>query len=293
VDRRSRQEFEEKARRVDSLVQKLESLPDEGARRSGLDAVQALLDLHGDVLSRMLAAMGPEAAAKLAEDEAVAGLLLLHDLHPLSLEQRVARALEQVRPYMGSHGGGVEVLEIGERGLRLRLEGSCHGCPSSTATLKYALEEALGEHAPDLAGLHVEGVVEPPPAPAGFVALGSIARVEPNLEPDVAWHRLSGLEALSTQKAEARDVAGVRLLVCRIGDDGYAYRDACPACGGGFHGAAIAGDVIACPGCGRHYDVRHAGRGVEEAGSHLEPVPLLAGDDGVRVAVPAHTAGAT
>ena len=62
-----------------------------------------------------------------------------------------------------------------ENGLvRLRLEGSCHGCPSSTLTLKNAIEEAIYEFAPDISGLDVAGLVEPRP-PSGFVPLEAVA----------------------------------------------------------------------------------------------------------------------
>ena len=71
------------------------------------------------------------------------GLLLLHGLHPLDLEARVRQALDKVRPYLRSHGGNVELLGVDEGVVRLRLEGSCHGCPSSAATMRQTIEEAI------------------------------------------------------------------------------------------------------------------------------------------------------
>ena len=170
----ARRELERRVRRVDALVRELEALPDEGARRTAVEAVRALLDLHGEGLQRVLDLAGPEVAARLADDAAVGGLLLLHGLHPVPFEQRVQRALEGVRPYLGSHGGGVQVLEARDGVVRLRLEGTCNGCPSSTATLEHAIERAILEGAPDVAAIHVEGVAEA--APAGFVPLASIGR---------------------------------------------------------------------------------------------------------------------
>ncbi|MFZ0217574.1 MAG: NifU family protein [Candidatus Dormiibacterota bacterium] len=287
MDRRSRREFEERAQRVDALVAALEQLPDNPARQRALEAVQALLDLHGEVLGRILELAGPEVAGRLADDQVVSGLLLLHGVHPRSLEERVRIALDEVRPYLGSHGGGVEVLDLDAPRLRLRLEGSCHGCPSSTATLRGAIEQALADHAPDLEGLDVEGVVETPASPAGFVALGTIGRVQPEVE----WHSLGDLAALSSGQAEAREVGGTRLLLCRLDAEPYAYRDRCPACGGDLDGRPVAEELLSCPGCGRHYDVRHAGRCREDPGAHLEPVPLLPDAEGVRVAVPAARVG--
>jgi Fe-S cluster biogenesis protein NfuA len=64
-----------------------------------------------------------------------------------------------MRPFLASHGGNVELVSVEEGVARLRLEGSCNGCPSSAATLEHALKEAIEEAAPDLLGLEVEGVV--------------------------------------------------------------------------------------------------------------------------------------
>lgn len=80
------------------------------------------------------------------------------------------QALDKVRPMLHSHGGNVELLSIDDGVVRLRLQGSCHGCPSSAMTLKNSIEEAIYEFAPDIAELHVEGAV-PVPSPAGFVPL--------------------------------------------------------------------------------------------------------------------------
>ena len=44
----------------------------------------------------------------------VGGLLMLHGLHPLDLETRVRQALDQVRPYLRSHGGNVELLGVSD-----------------------------------------------------------------------------------------------------------------------------------------------------------------------------------
>ena len=170
----ARDELERRVRRVDALVRVLEALPDERARRSAVEAFRALLDLHGEALERLVALAGPDVTARLAADPAVGGLLLLHGLHPVPFDRRVQAALDGVRPYLGSHGGGVDVVEARDGVVRLRLEGTCHGCPSSRATLEHAIERAILDGAPDVAEIHVEGVAEAPPA--GFVPLASIGR---------------------------------------------------------------------------------------------------------------------
>ena len=116
------------------------------------------------VLSHM-AETGDAGAAALdacARDEVAGGLLLLHGLHPLDIEERVLLALEQVRPYLASHGGDVELLGIRDGMARLRLVGSCHGCPSSALTMKQTIEEAILGRAPDIVAVEVEGDTSAP-----------------------------------------------------------------------------------------------------------------------------------
>jgi Fe-S cluster biogenesis protein NfuA len=127
-----------------------------------VELVQALVDLYGEGLRRIVA-HDPEVAAALAGDELVSHLLLLHGLHPEPLEARVRGALADVRPYLESHGGDVELLGVEEGVARLRLQGTCNGCPSSTATLKHAIDDAILRAAPEVERIEAEGAVEPPP----------------------------------------------------------------------------------------------------------------------------------
>jgi len=144
--------------------ERIEALLDEinpSARDKVEDVVHALLELYGAGLARVLELADERVVAALSEDELVKGLLILHDLHPQSTVDRVRKALDQVRPYLGSHAGEVELVGIDEDGvLRLRLTGTCDGCPSSTVTAKYAIEKYVREAAPELTGLEVAGVVE-------------------------------------------------------------------------------------------------------------------------------------
>jgi Fe-S cluster biogenesis protein NfuA len=123
-----------------------------------VELVQALVDLYGEGLARIMA-HDPQCVP--VDDELVSHLLLLHGLHPVPLEQRVRGALDDVRPYLEQHGGDVELLGVEGAVARLRLEGSCNGCPSSTATLKHAIEDAIQRVAPDIEEIQAEGAVEP------------------------------------------------------------------------------------------------------------------------------------
>jgi Fe-S cluster biogenesis protein NfuA len=158
--------------RVQALTERLQSVSDPAAREVGEALVSAIMDLYGEGLERIVRALdeaGPEAEGlrrALVDDGVVASLLLIHGLYPVDLETRVQEALDGVRPYMHSHGGDVELLSLEEGVARLRLEGSCQGCPASAATLEQAIRQALEEAAPDLLGMEVEGTEAPVRAPA-------------------------------------------------------------------------------------------------------------------------------
>jgi len=162
--------------RIEELVHEIEALPDEKSRSTAAELVQLLMEFYGQGLARMVAIAGKAGsgvADAFAKDAMVAQLLMLHDLHPEDLPTRIGHALEKVRPLLHSHGGDVELLGIDNGFVRLRLEGSCHGCPSSTMTLKNSIEEAIYEFAPDVSGLDVAGLAEAR-APVGFVPLETI-----------------------------------------------------------------------------------------------------------------------
>jgi Fe-S cluster biogenesis protein NfuA len=158
-------EAAERVAEVERLLDRLDGLPDPLARETATATVQALLELYGEGLRRIVAGLGEPQARALADDELVAHLLVLHGLHPVAVEQRVRDALVGVRPYLESHGGDVELLGVADGVVQLRLEGSCEGCPASAMTLKLAIEEAVLAAAPDVDRVEAEGVREPDASP--------------------------------------------------------------------------------------------------------------------------------
>jgi len=282
----------ERVARVDALLQDLEGAIGAVPVDTAIELAQALLDLYGEGLARIVGHVADrdadgELARAFASDELVSHLLLLHGLHPVPLETRVREALAEVRPYLESHGGDVELLEIGDGVVRLAMRGSCDGCASSTMTLKLAIEEAIQRAAPDVEEIVAEGAVEAaPPAPALLqIELSDGLRAAPP-QTDGAWTAAGELPDVGDGEPVVVDVAGAPLLFVGLDGGRYAYRPECPACGTSLAGAALAGAELRCGGCGARYDVRHAGRGLDASEHHLEPVPLLVGPDGVaRVAL--------
>jgi Fe-S cluster biogenesis protein NfuA len=154
--------FQARLQRLEGLLQEVDRWTDPVAQAQLREIVQAVLELHRAGLERMFDRLHAGVLAACAGDEVVAGMLLLHGLHPLELEVRVRQALEEVRPALRSHGGDVELLEVSDGVVRLRLEGNCHGCPSSAATMRQTVEEAIIGKAPEVLAVEVEGLVETP-----------------------------------------------------------------------------------------------------------------------------------
>jgi len=153
-----RGEFRLQTERVEKLAARLESAGDPEIRATALDLVQSVVELHGAALQRLIDSLlqtpaGERALGEALENDLVSSMFLLHNLHPDDIETRVLRGIEKARPYLKSHGGDVELAAVRDGIVHLRLHGTCGSCPSSSATLKNALEDALFEVAPDIVAI--------------------------------------------------------------------------------------------------------------------------------------------
>ncbi len=269
------------------------------ARERAEELVRLVTDLYGSGMERMMEILHESGhlddglLSEMAADELVSGLLLVHGLHPYGVEQRIEDALDSVRPYLGSHGGDVELLSVSDDGtVQLRLLGSCDGCPSSSVTLKLAVEGAIEAAAPEIVSIEVETPSESPDAPA-FIPVGSLMSRLHKDAPTGSWHPVTELAGLATGQVMSTRVADTDLLACRIGSDMFAFVDRCARCESSLEGAVLArrlggatGDaLLRCPTCQAHYDVRKAGSCVDVPELHLDPLPLLSEGGTISVAL--------
>jgi Fe-S cluster biogenesis protein NfuA/nitrite reductase/ring-hydroxylating ferredoxin subunit len=245
------------------------------------ELVREVVGLYGAGLERIMRLAGdhgtaPGLAERLATDDLVASLLLVHGLHPHDAQQRVSEALERVRPYLGSHGGDVDLLEIDDGVVRLAFKGSCKSCPSSAVTLELAVTDAVRAAAPEITSIEVVAAERAANSNA-IPAESLLAKLHSNGQSQSsAWHPVPEAAELAPGAVAGFLVSGTPLLVCRVGDQTLAYRDHCPLCDNSLAGAQLHDALLACPRCGTHFDVVHAGAGPN--GAHLEPLPLLARD---------------
>jgi Fe-S cluster biogenesis protein NfuA len=162
--------------RIEQALDELHATADPRTINLTEEVLRLVSELYGAGFGRAVELAqehAPGLMAAFVEDELVASLLLVHGLHPERLDDRVEAALVAVRPFLAQHGGDVELLGIDEeRGaVRLRLLGSCDGCPSSASTLQGAVEVAITEAAPEIMRIVVDA--PPPPTPNVPIALGT------------------------------------------------------------------------------------------------------------------------
>ncbi len=74
------------------------------------------------------------------------------------MRERVANVINRIRPAVQMDGGDIELVDVVDGLVKLRLVGSCAGCPSSMMTLKMGIERAIRAEVPEITG--VEAVAE-------------------------------------------------------------------------------------------------------------------------------------
>lgn len=286
--------------RIEVLLGELRSqaAPEVGAKVE--EVIGLLVELYGAGLERILEMVNEDADAaapllkRFTDDKFIESLLVLHGIHPIDVDTRIEAALDQARPYLGSHAGGVEYLGVDENGVaHLKLEGSCHGCPSSTVTVKLTLEQAIAEAAPEVIRVEVEGVAEAPTGPGpsliqiqtrpGAGSNGSDSAADAS-----SWMPVNATGLLPGEK-RLQMVEGMEVMICSAVGNLYAYRNACASCEASLQDAALLDEALRCSRCGTLYNVRLAGRSVRTSdGStvHLDPLPLLQDESGWKIAIP-------
>ncbi|HWC38342.1 MAG TPA: hypothetical protein VG476_07425 [Acidimicrobiales bacterium] len=173
--------------RIEELLAEL--LSDAGARVGARaeELVRLLVELYGAALERVVTIVcedggaGPALLDRLAGDDLVASLLILHDLHPVPAEERVRSVLSRVEAGLGS---SLELLEIDDEGVaHVRAGSGCDGAPLSAST-RDAVQGAVQDAAPEVRAVEVVG--PPEEAPVAFIPLGSLRRkpVPPSTDPE-------------------------------------------------------------------------------------------------------------
>lgn len=139
---------------LDQLLERVEQVPGPTSD-AAMGAVGVLTEVYGEALARLLDLGGRELAHRATDDELLGHLMVLHDLHPDSTEQRVERVLADVRPVLEEKGGGIDLISIENQVARVRISSGGSGCGSCSSSdpVDDAITESLLGLAPELAGV--------------------------------------------------------------------------------------------------------------------------------------------
>ncbi len=291
---------------LNTLVEQIESYPDAKIREKTLDLVQIILALHREALRRVLTSFDslPEKEqmlSRIAADDVVRAILLIHGLLPNDLQTRVAVAIDELRPFLISQGGDVELLGVNEGHAQMRLMRNGQGAPPISA-LKLEIEKALIEAAPELLGIEIEGVAEQIEATAKAAAILGSMLPKKNIEPQPAkliqikrtnpvvnhngkW--VSVIRSLTFEEGAFKIInyADVNILVCKTGGEFYAFRNRCALENHPLDDATFKSPMLVCACHGYHYDLRRKGRCFEKPDLKLASLPVKIEDDKVKVAL--------
>jgi Fe-S cluster biogenesis protein NfuA/nitrite reductase/ring-hydroxylating ferredoxin subunit len=254
-------EFDEAVAQLGTLVETLE--------RDGDERALLLLQLM-DAVHRP----GLQLIADGELDHPIAqALLMMYDLGPVDEQMEAEEALDEIRPYIESHGGALELVDVRDGVVSVRMLGSCNGCAASAMTLQRGVEEKLRER---LSWFKEVVALDPEPE------LLQIQQMRRPVFVDVG--RFDDLPAGSTK---AVDVDGRSVLVLNVGGEPFAFVNVCPAEGGRLplDGGRLTDTVLVCPWHNCAYDAR-SGKRVDDSPDEpsLAVLPIAVSDGALQVA---------
>jgi Fe-S cluster biogenesis protein NfuA/nitrite reductase/ring-hydroxylating ferredoxin subunit len=255
-------EFHEAVAQLDTLVRTLE--------REGDERALMLLELVDAVHRPGLTAL----AEGDTEHPAAQALMAMYLLGDLDEEELVEEALEQVRPYINSHGGEVELLSVEDGVVRVRMSGACQGCAASAMTLRRGIEEALRSGYPGFREVVAEETEDVETGP-------TLLQID-----DLRRPVFADVDAPAPGEVRAVTLDGVPVLLVNARGEVFAFRNGCVVDGLPLEGARLTDDgVLVCPWHNCAYDARTGKRADDPSQGGLAVIPVAVRDGAVQVAV--------
>ncbi len=283
-------EFDQAVAELETLVETLERDGDERA----LMLLELIDAIHRPALTLIVNGE--------LDHPVAAAVLAMYDLGPMEERIQVEEALDEVRPYIESHGGALELLDVEDGVVHVEMSGSCSGCAASAITLRRGVEEILRQryegfkevvaHEPDGADADQNGGVvdllqieQHNGSGSDSGGGGQLLQIDGLKRP--VFVEVGRLDALAPGTLKAVDVEGKSILVANIDGEPYAFKNVCPVDGRSpLDGGRLTNGVIVCPWHNCAYDGRSGKRADDEPGqSALAVVPIAVRDGALQVAV--------
>ena len=276
-------EFDKAVAELETLVETLERDGDERA----LHLLQLMDAIHRPALELLLAGDPDHPVAT--------AVLAMYELVPLDERTQIEEALDEVRPYIESHGGALELLDVEGGVVHVRMSGACEGCAASAMTLRRGIETKLRElipwfqeivaHEPEEAvpeGATLLPMVQVDPrAPATAVLGGDLLQIAQLKRP--VFVDVGAFADLAPGAMKVSQVDDNEILVLNVDGEPYAFRNVCPVDGRNpLDGGRLTGTVLVCPWHNCAYDARSGKRVDDEVGQQpLAVVPIAISGEGV------------
>ena len=221
----------------------------------------AIEDLHKEALKRLIRVLkdDPASFARMREalsDQVVHGVLRFHGLVKESLQARLEKALDEVRPFMATHGGDVELVAVKPPDtIEIRLLGSCHGCPASSQTLSEGVEKAVRAHCPEI--VHINQVSKGAPEAHKAAANDGVSVVHfisPfALHAKSGWIDAANIDEIPEGGVTERKIKTRSVLLSKQGSRVSCFDNSCAHLGMPLEMGEIENGVITCTYHGFQY----------------------------------------
>lgn len=202
--------------RIDQILREIQDMDfTDYQLKKIMELKKAIEAFHEDALRKLVKIVrstdeGKRLMMEAIEDPSIYTMFLLHGIIKQNLYTKVAAVMEEIRPYLNSHGGNIELEKIEDNVVYVRMQGACSGCSLSAVTLKNGVEE-------------VEMVNDLSP---GFMPFHQQVN-EGNLL-DSGWREGPNIKELQENKPYYITIDGVDVLLIIIDNKIMAYRNRCP-----------------------------------------------------------------
>lgn len=289
-------EFDQAVAQLATLVETLEREGDERA----LTLLELMDDIHRPGLELIVGGDSDHPVAL--------ALLSMYGLAPVDERVEAEEALDEIRPYIEGHGGALELVDVQDGVISVRMSGACNGCAASAMTLRRGIEGKLRER---LDWFKEVVALEPDDEPEAGNGNGTggaslpLLQIQPMSKsgesgdaPDAGellqieqlrrpvFVEVGAFDELQEGMMKAVDVDGRSVLILKLEGEPYAFINICPNAGARLplDGARLTGSVIVCPWHNCAYDARSGKRVDDEPGPALAVVPITVIDGTLQVA---------
>ena len=220
------------------------------AYRNSIDAMNA------EAFRRMIAILraDPNAMSALkeaAQDELVYAVLRHHELIKPSLQERVEKALDGVRPMLATHGGDVQLVRvIPPTAIEVRFTGNCESCPASVTTFTMGVKKALSDSCPEITDVRQVKGLSSVGSSSGVRFVSPFATNEAT-----GWSAAGTLSQIPDEGVRFTTIDGVSVILARTGDAISCVSNSCAHLGLPMDGALVSEGTLRCPHHGFTYEL--------------------------------------